>query len=75
MSYEASGEDWKAVNAALREAGYGKLRGLDKRLEAFVLDQTGATLTEMAASLGVQASAFYHIHNDWVERHAPGIFD
>lgn len=53
-----------AIVRSLQTAGYDTLK-------AFLLDQSGKTLTEMAEVLEVPVQDFVAFHNAWVARHAP----
>lgn len=48
---------------------------LDMDMDAFLLSNTGKTLTEMAAILELPAQVFIQVHRDWVRDNAPPLLE
>jgi len=59
--------DTERVQAAFIRLGYDGL-------ERFLAEQTGKTLTQMAALLEVPAQVFVRVHNEFVGARVPPLF-
>jgi len=56
------------VDEAIDALGY-------KDFDAFLLEHTGYTLTEMAEILDLPTQTFVTYHNEWVDQHAPPLWE